>query len=186
MNDRFTYKQAMFINEYVVDFNATAAARRAGYRGNSNTLGSIGSENLRKPKIQRKIKQLLTENAMTAEETLFRLTRQARGTMGDFITINEDGDFYIDLKKGEASGMLDLLQNIKITEDENEFGFLVRRSELKLYSSQDALQLLGRAHKLFVDRLNIEDEKIPEGFTADEYGKAQSEVEKWKAKRFAG
>ena len=42
-------KQQRFVNEYLVDFNATQAAIRAGY--SPHTARAIGSENLKKPAI---------------------------------------------------------------------------------------------------------------------------------------
>jgi len=48
-----TPKQIRFINEYLVDTNATQAAIRAGY--SERTAYSIGQENLKKPEIKQKI-----------------------------------------------------------------------------------------------------------------------------------
>lgn len=45
-----TDKQQRFVDEYLVDLNATQAAIRAGYSG--NTASAIGHENLKKPEIQ--------------------------------------------------------------------------------------------------------------------------------------
>jgi len=45
-----TEKQLAFVDEYLVDLNATQAAIRAGY--SSDTAASIGHENLTKPEIQ--------------------------------------------------------------------------------------------------------------------------------------
>lgn len=50
-----TPKQERFVQEYLVDLNATAAAKRAGY--NSKTAYSIGQENLKKPEIQSAIQE---------------------------------------------------------------------------------------------------------------------------------
>ena len=47
---KLTPKQARFIEEYLVDLNATQAAIRAGY--SVKTARKIGSENLTKPDIQ--------------------------------------------------------------------------------------------------------------------------------------
>ncbi len=44
-----TPKQALFCREYMIDLNATQAAKRAGYKGNLKTLSVVGSENLGKP-----------------------------------------------------------------------------------------------------------------------------------------
>lgn len=45
-----TDKQQRFVDEYLVDLNATQAAIRAGY--SPDTAGAIGFENLKKPEIQ--------------------------------------------------------------------------------------------------------------------------------------
>lgn len=44
-----TPKQQRFVDEYLIDLNATQAAIRAGY--SQKTAGAIGSENLTKPEI---------------------------------------------------------------------------------------------------------------------------------------
>ena len=45
-----TKKQKRFVEEYLIDLNATQAAIRAGY--SPDTAKSIGSENLTKPDIR--------------------------------------------------------------------------------------------------------------------------------------
>lgn len=47
---KLTTKQRMFVNEYLLDCNATQAAIRAGY--SEKTANRIASENLSKPVIQ--------------------------------------------------------------------------------------------------------------------------------------
>ena len=44
-----TNKQQKFVNEYLIDYNATQAALRAGY--SPKTAYAMGWENLRKPEI---------------------------------------------------------------------------------------------------------------------------------------
>ena len=46
MDKKLTPKQRAFVEHYLESWNATKAARRAGYRGNSNTLAVVGWENL--------------------------------------------------------------------------------------------------------------------------------------------
>lgn len=52
LNDR----QERFCREYVIDYNATKAAARAGY--SSKTARTIGSENLTKPAILARVHEL--------------------------------------------------------------------------------------------------------------------------------
>lgn len=56
---KLTNKQEIFCNEYIKDLNATQAAIRAGY--SKNSANAIGNENLLKPIIQNRIKQLKNE-----------------------------------------------------------------------------------------------------------------------------
>jgi len=51
-----TPKQNKFCLEYVIDYNGTRAAIRAGY--SENTAGQIAGENLKKPEIQERIHEL--------------------------------------------------------------------------------------------------------------------------------
>jgi phage terminase small subunit len=51
-----TPKQKIFCEEYIVDWNATRAAKVAGY--SEKTAYSIGSENLSKPEIQAYIEEI--------------------------------------------------------------------------------------------------------------------------------
>jgi len=51
-----TDKQELFCSEYLVDLNASGAARRAGY--SLDTAGAIGWENLKKPEIQARIQEM--------------------------------------------------------------------------------------------------------------------------------
>jgi len=52
---KLTDKQKKFCNEYLIDLNATQAAIRAGY--SKKTADIIGHENLRKPNIEKYIKE---------------------------------------------------------------------------------------------------------------------------------
>ncbi len=62
-----TAKQERFCQEYVVDFNATQAAIRAGY--SKNTAHAIGWENLRKPEISETLAGLKAKDADKLELT---------------------------------------------------------------------------------------------------------------------
>jgi phage terminase small subunit len=56
-----TEKQQVFVAEYLIDLNATKAAIRAGY--NAHRADQIGYENLRKPEIQKAIKDAMNQRA---------------------------------------------------------------------------------------------------------------------------
>lgn len=69
-----TPKQKRFVAEYLVDLNATAAAKRAGY--NQKTAYSIGQENLKKPEIQSAIQEAQAERQKRTEITQDMVLRE--------------------------------------------------------------------------------------------------------------
>ncbi len=58
---KLTDRQERFCREYIIDYNATDAAIRAGY--SKKTAYSIGSENLKKPELLARVRELQTEQA---------------------------------------------------------------------------------------------------------------------------
>lgn len=62
-----TAKQRRFVEEYLVDLNATQAAIRAGY--SSKTAASIGEENLRKPDIAKAVQEAQEARSKRTEIT---------------------------------------------------------------------------------------------------------------------
>jgi phage terminase small subunit len=79
-----TAKQTRFVEEYLTDFNAAAAAVRAGY--SFDTAKEIGYENLTKPHIKAEIDKRLDALSMEAGEITKRFTNLARGNMSDYMT----------------------------------------------------------------------------------------------------
>ena len=86
-----TDKQQRFVEEYLVDLNATQAAIRAGY--SEGTAYSIGHENLSKPEIAEAIASLKAERSkrtrIDAEWLLTRLASEAVADVNDLY--GEDG-----------------------------------------------------------------------------------------------
>ena len=141
-----TPKQKLFIAEYLTDFNATQSAIRAGY--SKKTARFIGAENLTKPNIRAEIDHHLKERAMSADEVLERIANIARGSADDFLTIDEWGHTSLDLPRMEEEGKLHLIKKYKVTKQGG--------TEIELYDAQGALNQLGKAHGLFVDRTKVE------------------------------
>lgn len=76
-----TSKQDRFYNEYVIDFNATQAAIRAGY--SKKTAYSIGQRLLKNVEIQNRIcelkKQLSAKNLWSREQSIKTLVNIVEG-----------------------------------------------------------------------------------------------------------
>lgn len=69
-----TNKQRRFVDEYLVDLNATQAAIRAGY--SKKTAASIGQENLRKPDIAKAIQEAQAARSKRTEITQDRVLKE--------------------------------------------------------------------------------------------------------------
>lgn len=72
---KVTPKQALFVQEYLIDLNATQAAKRAGY--SKHTAKQMGTENLSKPSISGLIKAALDKRAVETGITAAWVLEQA-------------------------------------------------------------------------------------------------------------
>ena len=75
MPNKLTAKQEMFVQEYLVDLNATQAAIRAGY--SEKTAALIGCENIRKPNIASAIVKAKAERVEKVKIDAAYVLRQA-------------------------------------------------------------------------------------------------------------
>lgn len=164
-------KERRLVIEYLRDLHQRNAAIRAGY--SEHTADVQASQILRKLKVRQAVDAGMALYAMRAPEVLYRLTEHASATADDFLTIErvkrrdmqiipmptdeepeavrfDWGPEYevletrLDLEKAKARGKLHLLKEYKIDKD----GAI----SVKWHDAQAALALLGKAHKLFVDR----------------------------------
>ena len=103
-----TNKQGRFVEEYCTDFNATAAAKRAGY--SERSAYQIGHENLKKLEIREAIDDRMDALSLGAAEITQLLSAQAIGQMPS--TIREvkspDGEV-LEIKTYNTQGALDKL-----------------------------------------------------------------------------
>jgi phage terminase small subunit len=130
-----TTKRQVFIVEYLKCWNATRAAKRAGYK-HPRTMGSFL---LTVIDIKNEIETRIAEKAMIADEVLVRLGEHARGDWSEYM--DESGN--LEIKRLIADGKGHLIKGIKPT----QYGRLI-----EFYDSQAALVHLGKHHKLFTDR----------------------------------
>lgn len=151
-------KQQAFVNEYLVDFNATQAAIRAGY--SVKTARQIGSKLLTKVDISTVVQAEIAERSMSADEVLLRLAEHARGDMGDFMAIGPLG-FSLDLNGAKERGITHLIKKVKqktttfLSKNESDEDREVTETEIELYDAQAALVHLGRHHVLFTDKQEV-------------------------------
>lgn len=146
--DGLTAKQARFIEEYLVDFNATQAAIRAGY--SEETAGVIGYENLKKPYIQAEIRKRQADTAaalsITREAVLRELKRIAFSDMRRFAEF-KDGTLKItdseDLTEDESPAISEL--SMSESESTTDTGSSSSRTrKVKLHDKVKALENLSK------------------------------------------
>ena len=82
---RLTPKQQLFIDNYLVHFNATKAAIQAGY--SEKTAYSIGSELLKKPEISSIVETRLKESRMNSDEVMKMMKDIAGSNINDYMKI---------------------------------------------------------------------------------------------------
>jgi phage terminase small subunit len=136
-------RQQRFVDEYLIDLNATQAAIRAGY--SKDTAAVIGAENLRKPNIaaiiaerQSKIAQ---KSEITQERVLNEYAKLGFLNMQDYIKVQSDGSAYIDLSRltREQAAAIQEITVDEYTEGRGEDTRDVKRVKVKLYDKKGAL-----------------------------------------------
>lgn len=149
---KLTNRQRVFVEEYLQRWNATEAARRAGY--SPRTAQEQSSRLLSNVMVQEAIAKRLRELKAGADEVLQRLTGHARGSMADFL----DGEA-LSIDQARQRGQLHLMKKYKTTTRTEAHAdhdpIVIRTIEVELYDAQAALVQLGRALKLFVDRQEL-------------------------------
>lgn len=148
-----TDKQRRFIEEYCVDFNATQAAIRAGYK--ERAAYATGWENLRKPDIAEAIGERLEELALGPKEALKALGDMARASIEDCVELQEDGGWKINLNKAKEKGVLRFINELSFDRS--------GKPKIKMYDVKDAIDKILRAHGAYQDRLDVTsgDKAIP-------------------------
>jgi phage terminase small subunit len=148
---------------FICNMNATEAARRAGYAYPNKS----GPENLQKPYIKELIQDRMKELAMSAEEVLYRLAAQARGSIGDFE--DETGTVtHESLKKAKENGLDILIKKIIVERstikgsETDETPIISEKIVLELHDAQAALVHIGRRWKLFTDKVEhgVDEEQL--------------------------
>jgi hypothetical protein len=86
---------------------------------------------------------------MRPAEILDQLSKQAKGSMGDFLSKDEEGMVVLDLDKAEALGSMGLIERLVIHDVTGADGIRRQRIDIKLYSAQRALVHMGKVYDMF-------------------------------------
>ena len=151
---KLTNKQQVFISEYLRCFNASEAARRAGYTSKANV---IGSQLLANPSISAEIQARLAEVHMSADEALKLTADIARGDVSDFMAIGSMG-FSLDLQAALEAGKTNLIKKVSqktITVNGKNEDKETHIIDIELYDRQAALRDILKVHGRFTDKVDL-------------------------------
>lgn len=145
---KLTKKQKLFIDEYLIDLNATQAAIRAGYSVES--ARDIGCENLTKPNIQQVIAERMAERSrrtgVNADRVVAELAKIAFVNAEDVIDAET-----ATIKPNAAREDTAAIQSVKV----KTFGEDGLEREIKMADKLKALELLGRHLGMFKDKVEL-------------------------------
>jgi phage terminase small subunit len=146
-----TKKQKKFVEEYLIDLNATQAAIRAGY--SPDTAGSIGSENLKKPEIRVRIEKAMAERSkrtgINQDRIIEELAKIALLNPKNLINFEE-----ATVKEEATEEDLAAISSIRVKCFPTKDGEGIER-EVKMYDKAKALELLGRHLGMFKDKVEV-------------------------------
>lgn len=143
-----TEKQKKFVEEYLIDLNATQAAIRAGY--SVKNAGKIGHELLEKTRISNEVTKKIAERSrrtgINADRVLIELAKIAFANADDIIESKD-----ATLKENASRDDLAAIQSIKV----KTFGEDGVEREIKLADKLKALDMLGRHLGMWNDKLQV-------------------------------
>lgn len=168
MAKKLTPKQKLFVKEYIVDFNATRAAKAAGY--SPDTAYSIASELLKKLEIQEALQKEMDKRAKRVEVSqdfvLEQLRKIAGADIKDYVEYEEDGNLrfkpYSDID-GQAVAEISVMTSSVGT-----------KRKVKLHDKMKALELLMRHLGMYKDVVSLK--KEPDAISPEELEEIEQEM----------
>lgn len=145
-----TEKQQRFVEEYLIDLNATQAAIRSGY--SAKTADVQGSRMLANVKVQQAISEIMANRSkrtgVNQDMVVQELARIAFVKMTD--VVNADGEIRPDASDDDLA----CIESVKYKRSDTDTGSSEER-EVKIASKLKALELLGKHLGMWNDKLDV-------------------------------
>lgn len=142
------------LEQYFLCWNRTEAYQRVFPKVKRNSAASNAHRLFASPEFQEILSRRLTETVMSADEVLMRLADHARGDVNDFLDAN--GHFDLDkAREAQKTGLIKKMKARTTTRTFDDEQIETVEVEFELYDAQAALSLLGKNHKLFVERQEV-------------------------------
>lgn len=142
-----TPKQDLFCLEYLKDYNATQAAIRAKY--SPKTAYKIGSENLRKPQIIKRIDFYKKQSMVNAEVKIQGIVNELKALgYSDLTDVFKTNKEYVTLAE-----LKELPPHVR--RSIKSFEYTKDGIKIKFHSKEKALELLGKYKSMFSENINL-------------------------------
>lgn len=155
MARKLTDKQKKFVEEYLIDLNATQACIRAGY--SVKTAKEIGAQNLTKLNIQEAISRAMAERSKRTGINQDRIVQELARIA--FVKITDVVDPDGEINTNASDDDLACIESYKVEDSDSVNGSSSKR-EVKLASKIKALELLGKHVGMWNDKIQV-DVSIP-------------------------
>jgi phage terminase small subunit len=162
MSERgLTPKQARFVEEYLVDLNATQAYRRAGYSARTDKVAAANAAALLAnhkvaAAIQARRDRLSKKLEITQERVLQELARIAFADVRNLFTWDEERACYVpsaNLTDDEAAAISEIqAETVRYTREDGESETKIKL-KLKTYDKKGALDSIAKHLGMFVERV---------------------------------
>lgn len=143
-------KQQRFVDEYLIDLNATQAAIRTGY--SAKTADVQGSRLLANVKVQQAISVAMAERSkrtgVNQDRVVLELAKMAFVKMTDVVDSNGR------IKTDASDDDLSCIESVKYKSSDTDTGSSVER-EVKIASKIKSLELLGKHLGMWNDKLDV-------------------------------
>lgn len=141
-----------FIEAYLKTFDLYKTMQMIGRadRGYRYNIEQRARLILTRPAVMREIADRFKQNLMSQDEVLYRLTLQARGIYANYFVSDENGTRF-DFEKMVEDGYGHLVRLLRPGRFGTTFEFM---------DTQKALEMIGRHHKLFTDKIDNTGEVI--------------------------
>jgi phage terminase small subunit len=154
-----TRKQRRFVEEYLVDLNATQAAIRAGYK--RQTAHGSGFENLKKPEIAAALQEAMDQRARSTEITVDRVLREIAALGYSDVThyVVDDATNTLTLApyapRNAMRAVSSVRRKIRTIPQKDGPPIIEQELEFRLWDKNTALTNLGKHLRLFLDRIEL-------------------------------
>lgn len=146
--------QRVFAEQYVVDFNGTQAAIRAGY--SENSAAQQASRLLNHDKVQLYLQYLISDRSkrlqVTGDKIVQEIAKIAFANAQDLVDYFDGNVLFNDLDNIEFP---EIIKNITVKEVLKDGARIGQIAKIEVYDKVKALELLGKHTALFTENLNL-------------------------------